>query len=551
MIAPPQSLKGVLIMISSTLKIIGCLFVVSFIVHAQNPPPKTQPGSISGKVTLKGNGVAGIVVGARLTTQSGPRARSALMTTTDQQGNYRLANVSPGQYELMPAAPQYVLADQVRTNTLIVAEGENLENVDFALVRGGVVTGKVVDADGKPLIEQAVQLFAIGGPEGNPMVLTNIFAGATDDRGVYRAYGLRPGKYRVAAGTAEDSLSYGLGGPSVYEQTYHPSATKESEATLIEVTEGSEATNVDITLRHTLKVFTVYARVVDENGQPLPNVSYGLQKTRENGSSSSSGFVTNSRGEIRLDNVLPGKYALFLEPSAQRESYVDPVQFEVVDQDIKDLVLRAAAGSSVSGVVVLEGLDDKVAAAKLAQLMVLAHIQTKDRYFSGSSPNAVVSADGSFKVTGLRAGVVQFAIWGRGPGSMAPIDITQIDRDGVVQPTLEIKGGEQVKGVRLIVRQRTGRIRGLVKFENGPILSARAHVMVTKAGENSGLMLQLDDRGRFISDPLPAGVYEIRVIAYPPHGRSVTTKQQVAVTDDQVSEVVLTLNIKDVDDDGP
>jgi protocatechuate 3,4-dioxygenase beta subunit len=550
MIAPPQSLKGVLIMISSTLKIIGCLFAVSFIAHAQNPGQKTQPGSISGKVTIKGNGVAGIVVGARPTRQSGPR-RTTLMATTDQQGNYRLANIAPGQYEIIPAAPQFVPAQQAPEKTLVVAEGEDLENVDFALVRGGVVTGKVVDADGKPVIEEPVQLFSIGGPEGNPMVLMNLFAGNTDDRGVYRIYGLRPGKYRVAAGTSEDSMSSGRGVPTVYEQTYHPSTTAESEATLIDVTEGSEATNVDITLRRTLKVFTVYARVVDENGQPLANVRYGLQKTRENGSSSSSGFVSDGRGEIKLDNVLPGKYALFLEPTAQRDSYVEPVRFEVVDQDVKDLILKATSGSSVSGVVVLEGVDDKVAAAKLTQLMVMAHIQSKDHQFAGSSPNAIVNADGSFKVSGLRGGNVHFAIWGRGPGAMDPIEVTQIERDGAALPTLEIKPGEHVKGVRLIVRQRSGRIRGLVKFENGPTLNTRAHVMLTKAGENSGLMLQLDDRGRFISEPLPAGVYEVRVIAYPPQGRSVTAKQQVAVTDNQVTEVVLTLDMKDDDDDGP
>ncbi len=52
-------------MISSTLKVVGCLFVVCLVVNAQNPAQKTRTGSISGKVTVKGNGVAGILVGER------------------------------------------------------------------------------------------------------------------------------------------------------------------------------------------------------------------------------------------------------------------------------------------------------------------------------------------------------------------------------------------------------------------------------------------------------------------------------------------------------
>src|SRR5687767_6619648 len=107
-------------MISSTLKVIGCLFAVCFIVHAQNPAQKTQASSISGKVTVKGNGVGGIVVGAR-PSQSGP-AGSVITTTTDQQGIYRLANVPSGQYEVMPAAPQFVLAGQRPAKTLVIGE---------------------------------------------------------------------------------------------------------------------------------------------------------------------------------------------------------------------------------------------------------------------------------------------------------------------------------------------------------------------------------------------------------------------------------------------
>ena len=525
-------------MVSSTVKIIGCLFVACLMVQAQNPAEKTNPSTISGKVTFKGKGLPGITVGAR--SQQSGRSRNPLMVTTDQLGNYRIPNVSPGEYEVMPAAPQYLVGGQAPIKKLIVSEGENLENVDFVLVRGGVITGKVVGADGRPLIEEPVEIFPMGGTDAKPLVLMNLHSDPTDDRGVYRIWGLRPGKYRVAAGVSQERM-YVRGTPSVYSQTYHPSTTDPSEATLITVTEGSEATNVDITLRRTVNVFTVYARVVDAEGKPLPNAMYALQKFEQNSSMTTSGFTSDSRGEIKIDNVTPGKYALYLEPSKAVDVYTEPVRFEVVDQDVKDLVIKASSGNSVSGVVVLDGVDEKLA-IKPNELMMLARAENKDPNNHIRTPSAVINPDGSFHVGGLRPGVIELAVWGQRQG--VAFEVTQIARDGVVQSAVEIKPGEQIKGLRVLVKTRTGRVRGLVKVENGRIGFSHVSVNIKKIGENSGVMPQVDDRGRFLSDPLSAGLYEVVVTVYTAHGRPISTKQQVAVADNQVAEVMLTLDLE-------
>lgn len=526
-------------MVSSTLKIIGYLFVACLMVQAQNPAQKTNPSTISGKVTFKGKGLPGISVGAR-SMQPG-RGRNTLIVTTDSLGNYRFPNVAAGQYEVMPAAPQYLVGGLAPTKSLIVAEGENLENVDFALVRGGVITGKVVDADGRPLIEEPVEIFPMGGTDEKPVVLMNVYSDPTDDRGIYRIWGLRPGKYRVAAGMSQERMYFARGGRYVHSQTYHPSTTDPSEATLITVTEGSEATNIDITLRRIVNVFTVYARVVDAEGKPLPNAMYALQKFEQNSSMSTSGFTSDSRGEIKIDNVTPGKYALYLEPSKAVDVYTEPVRFEVVDQDVKDLVIKASSGGSVSGVVVLDGVDEKLA-IKPNELTILARIENKDPYNHVPTPSAVINPDGSFKVGGLRPGVVQLAVWGQRQG--VAYEVTQVARDGVVQSSVEIKPGEQITGLRLIVKARTGRVRGSVKLENGRIAFSQVSVNLRKVGENSGVLQQVDDRGRFLSDPLSAGVYEVVVTVYTAQGRPISTKQQVAVADNQVTEVMLTLDLK-------
>lgn len=556
MIAPPQSLKGALTMFSSTLRVVGCLFAVCLSVYAQNPAKQPlASATVSGKITLKGNGIPGILVAARMARSSG-RANPPVVASTDQQGNYRISNLAPGSYEIQPAAAQYVVTGSQVMRTLIIAEGESFENVDFALTRGGVITGKITDGDGRPVIEEQIEVFSSEGPN-QQMRPMSVFVSPTDDRGIYRVYGLAPGKYKVSAGTSEDRMYFDRRG-SIYSQTFHPSTTDVSKATTIEVAEGGEVTNVDITLRRNQATFTVTARVIDaETGKPIPDVRYGLEKMREHGSAANSGMMANRLGEIRIENVTPGKYALFLDGSYATglDRYAEPVRFEVIDQDVKDLVLKASTASSVSGVVVFEGVDEKVARSKFAGLMVFAHVSVESSSlggFGGSAPYSRVNEDGSFKVGGIRPGVIQFLVYSPTSGRMPELDITRIERDGVVQSRIEIKEHEQINGLRLVIKPRSGGIRGTLKIENGEGFSMnRVFIYLSKVGaENFGMSLRPDDRGRFVSEGLAAGVYTVRAVAYGLPRREVpTTTQQVVVADGQVTEITLTLNVKPDDDE--
>lgn len=490
---------------------------------------------------MKGNGVAGILVGTRV-ARSGLREPTSL-ATTDDQGNYRLSNIAPGQYEIMLATPQYVLTGVDRTKRLIVGEAENIENVDFSIIRGGVITGKVTDADGRPVIEEPVEVIGPESPTAGPRSRMSQMSNTTDDRGIYRIYGLAPGKYKVAAGTSEDRMYYGRAPNTVYKQTFYPSTTETAQATLIEVTEGSEATNVDITLRRTMGVFTVTARVIDaETGKPVPDANYGLEKFRENGSSSTSGMPSNKLGEIKLESMTPGKYALFLVSTPLHDVSSEPVRFEVVDRDIKDLVIKASSGGSIAGVIAFEGMDEKTARTNLNGMMLYAHVMSPDTKHGGSAPQGTIGADGSFKVAGLSAGTIFFSIF-RHP--MGQFEVARIERDGVVVPSLEIKAREQINGLRLIVKSRSGRIRGVVKMENGQIPTSRILVSAKRIGEEPfETGIQVDDRGRFQSEALAAGVYELRLLAYVGRARPVQMTQQVVVSDNLTSEVTFTLDLK-------
>src|SRR4030095_7203055 len=69
---------------------------------------KLNTATVSGQVTIKGKGASGIVVA--LTAVNRGRSESLrYRATSDQDGNYRISDVSPGSYQVAPDAPAFVV----------------------------------------------------------------------------------------------------------------------------------------------------------------------------------------------------------------------------------------------------------------------------------------------------------------------------------------------------------------------------------------------------------------------------------------------------------
>src|SRR6185503_13715200 len=455
-------------MLSSARQAIACVLLIFSAVassSSQTNPEKPANGSITGKVTLKNKAVAGIVVFAE---EQAPRSvsRTNRRAITDQTGSYRITDLAPGTYVVTPMDPSLAIEDELRNNSVVVSEDETVEGINFSMVPGGVITGKITDADGKPLIEEYVTLL--------PLDLTVISARyfgsiRTDDRGIYRVFGLRKGKYKLFVGQSERS---GGGPRQSYRQTFYPSVTDEAKAKVIEVTEGGEVTNVDVVVGRPLPTFHVSGRILDaETGKPLSNLKLGLyQRHGEHGGSSTVGRnVTNAGGEFRLENVSPGKYVVFIVPE---DSGIrgDSVSIEVVDRDLADLVINAGKAASVSGVVVFEGAEEKRPTIKPNELYINAWMESVENNFSGGSSKPV-NPDGSFRIGGLRQGLALFGLNSPTRNDSTPTAVVRIEHDGVVQPRgLMLKDGEQVTGLRLVVRNLTGAIRGQVNVEGDELL---------------------------------------------------------------------------------
>ena len=549
-------------MVSSGRQALACILLIAGTAvysQAQTSSAKDPTASISGKVTVKGKGVPGIIITAQDPVYRGGWQTTRHRATTDASGEYRISNLPAGTYRLMPHAMAFTLENEQATAALIVGEGETIEDINFALVPGGVITGKITDAEGNPLIEENITLTPVD--DKSDYVRSQVGGVYTDDRGVYRAFGLRAGKYRVAAGYPEQNVP-GMGRHG-YRQTFHPSTTDEAKATVIEVSPGGEVDDVNIVMAgRTRGGFNVTGRIIDgQTGQPIPNLTYGISQTFDDGSSSaSSGARTNANGEFRFESVMPGKYTVYVDQQPNSEMRANPVPFEVTDRDITGLVMRTTKGGSLSGIVVFEGSSERPGIKQNQRLHLFAWVENPDNQSHLPGSSGSLQPDGSFRIGGLRSGVAHISLGSMSPRGGSEYGIVRLERDGVVQSGgINIKAGEDIGGLRLVLRHQTGSIRGQVKIEDGPLpASARMMLSVVPLDDPTSIRShrseEVDPRGRFHVDGLAAGRYQVKVSVYmvQAHHRFIEAKQEVTVSDNTASEVVLTVKLKadpDEDDD--
>jgi hypothetical protein len=225
------------------------------------------------------------------------------------------------------------------------------------------------------------------------------------------------------------------------------------------------------------------------------------------------------------------------------------LNFEIVDQDISGVVVKLAKGASMSGVVVIES-EDKAVLAKLSELQVRAYIVQPGQGMVSSSATALVGPDGSFRLAGLGSGNVNFNL-GTMNRPLPPkgFSIARLERDGVVAKGLiEIKDGEQVTGVRVVLSYGSAVIHGVVVTESGPLPEGtRVSVSLGKPGERGfGLRPPIvDQRGRFLMEGIPAGTYELTTIVgiTTPSTPARVFRQVVTVQEGSSQDVTITVDL--------
>lgn len=530
---PKRQTHGMLLSAARAASALTLLLVLS---AAQALAQREAPASVAGRVREDERGVAGINV-VVMSADPSQRFKPAGRARTDAEGRYRVTGLPPGKYVITPMAPAFVLLD---TNNfppgkpLTLSAGDSVEDTDFRVLRGGVITGRVTDADGNPVVMEPVQLTPIDSTQEqrrNPFFAADQRDLSTDDRGIYRLYGVQPGLYRVSVGN--DGRTMRTPGSKYYRRTFHPSATEESQAKVVEVTLGGEAENVDITLGAPEKTFRISGRFVyADTNQPAQVSSFGysmFDPATGNRFGDSVGGASNARGEFQATGLVPGRYKIFAQPSPFESGdwYTDAVPFEITDSDVSGIVVKLNRGSTVSGVVTVEGLRDPTAAARmLTGVRLYGFTEWRGNDDPGSAgfiKPATIASDGSFQFAGVRPGKLRLDV---STSEVKGLALSRVELGGAEQNDgITIAAGAQVTGVRIVLVYGNATMRGQVSVAGGASLpqGARTLVVARRVGTSEGRLTrgaEADARGRFQIEGLPAGEYEVQARAFVSYGGS-------------------------------
>ena len=214
---------------------------------ARDAREEAPQGFIAGRVVGDGGEpLVGAVVFGVPRTIAGP-VYTRRTATTEDDGSFRLQGMGPGLYNLSVSAPGYVGEVDPQTGRLPGPYRPG-DTVTLRMVKGGVVTGRVTGPQGEPVVGVAVRAFRLRDFDGRPGFANFAPEDKTDDRGVYRIYGLNPGVYTVMAG---GSGPFGGPFPTVFDRdvpTFYPSGTRDTAAE-VAVRSGQEASGIDIRYR--------------------------------------------------------------------------------------------------------------------------------------------------------------------------------------------------------------------------------------------------------------------------------------------------------------
>ena len=455
------------------------LFAIAATLAAQQQPTRdgatTKPvgtGVISGTVLVGPTGTEPSRR-TRVTLNTRDGNISGRTTTTDDMGRFQFREVPAGRFTLQAVRPGYLNSSYGakragRPGTAIpIADGAQVTGLTLRLVKGSVITGTAMDGNGQPAAGVTVDVLKYTYSElTGELALSNETAASrttTDDRGVYRAWGLMPGNYVVMAtpqlgggrGTNSDfqqlttndvsraiaaARARQAGGaapapappaPRVnYAPVFFPGTPDVSQATMVTLKEGEERGGIDVPIR-LFRTAKIEGTVRTADGSALPTVvpvqlvPGGPQGDLLGGRGGNRVKTTrvDAQGKFVMGDVTPGRYAVMVNTGQTiggRGSAVQatgaPAQWAMaeVTMDGSDATvsLTLQPAMKATGRVVFEG------AAEMPKGV------TGDRVFmvppgsggnlSSGPPGGQIAADGTFSFSNVLPGAYRFAVMGGG-----------------------------------------------------------------------------------------------------------------------------------------
>jgi hypothetical protein len=500
------------------------LILASTVVAAQlpardkPPAPRAGTGVIRGRVVRADTNEPLRRVQVRIDEwstgdQSGPAA-----TMTDAEGRYELMHLAAGRYQLKATRGGYVEVAYgqrrpfERGRPLELGEGAVLQNIDFALPPGAVVTGRVVDEAGEAIAHVSVSLNRRRYIDGARRLVAES-GSSTDDRGEFRIFGVPPGDYVIVATFGATHL--GSRDRVRYVPTYYPGTPVASEAERVTVGPGQEVPGIMIALA---RAATATVRgVVRASGQAsLGPLAFVI--AREIGGPQAYGetatAIAAGDGSFAIAGLLPGAY--LMEARSPLGSEVASMEVVVEGSDMAGVTLLLSKGGTARGRIRFD-TDNPPQGLRPSQVFVMPTFVDPfgDHQMAGMSGGPPVTHDDwTFELQGLR---------GRGfirAGTMSDWQMKRVRREGVDVTDTPLDFATDVDGLEIELTQQRTTVSGSVSDDRGGVALDAAVIVFAddpgKWGPHSRFIesARPDQQGRFKIQGLPPGRYVAIAVGY-------------------------------------
>lgn len=499
----------------------------AFITQA---PPGVTPGQMPPRDTSVRTGTArirGHVVAAdngaplrRVQVRLGsPELRENRLTTTDAQGAYEFKDLPAGRYTINANKGSFVGLSFGQTRPLEpgkpleVLDGQTIEKIDFALPRGSVITGRVLDEYGEPVADVQVSPMQMRFVQGRRRMTPSGRSDSTNDIGEFRLFGLAPGQYYISA-ALRNMAFFGADSDdrSGYAPTYYPGTANPSEAQRIRIELGQSLSDVNIPLVAT-RTAKVTGTVSDSQGRPV-NAGGVMAMPRGNGGMF---FGPSGNGPIRPDGTFivnglaPGDY--FLRANVGGGQLDGGPEFATAEitvngDDISGVRLMSSKMITATGRVVVQ--DAAAAPSLKLPIRLMTTPINPDDFMMGGGGGGNVKDDFTFE---LRVPPGRFRIMAGGPMPNWALRAVRQNGVDVTDSGIEFTAGGDASGIEIEFTNHISEVSGVVTNARGE--AARDYTVLIFSQDREQWagntryrgVARPDQEARFKARALPAGRY--------------------------------------------
>jgi protocatechuate 3,4-dioxygenase beta subunit len=499
--------------------------------------PQGSPAQSEATAGGRAAATARAVVEGRVVEMNSPRpvpgatvqalgADETAETQTDAQGRYVL-RLKPGSYTVAARAPGFVVgyfgqdsAAQTGFGAQVVARGgSTVTGIDVRLQSAGSISGRILDGKGRGLAGVEVELVRGSGLPGLSRPGAVGFALTAED-GSYRMTDVGPGDYYVRAYVGRGGPE--AGGGVAYVSTFYPGVPVMAEGQPLRIYAGQELLDIEFALA-VVRKFVVSGVLADPTGGPVAGLVVRLHSMGATGIDATTA-TADGRGRFSFRDIVSGSY--FVSVSVPRGKgppmpgglWASVTRELVVDDDITDLELRAAALGRVSGRIV----RDIGATASL------------DFSNTGVSFVRPQPGGGSFSIDGFGRGPVSENSLGEFEVAGGPVFVEVKAPSGWMVKAVLVDGGDVSEGpvdfgggrheLEVILTDRISSVSGVVVDRNGRPLPNYSVVIFPREAHRwhrSTRFVQearTDNSGQFVFDTAPPGVYLAVAVPALPRG---------------------------------